>query len=53
MAISREPIERTIRLGTLTRVLQRAEVLEGNEKIVDLEFDEQIDLVTLYLVKEG
>ena len=45
--------EQTIRLGILTRVLQRAEYIEENERIVDLELDEQTNQVILYLEAEG
>jgi len=45
--------EITIRVGQLTGVLQRAEFIEENERIVSLEFDEQINLIKLFLeVKE-
>lgn len=45
-------VERPIRLGTLQRILLRAEVLEENEIITDLELDKQINTVILYIEKE-
>ena len=41
-----------MRLGILTRVLARAEYIDEDEEIVALEFDEQTNIVTLYLQAE-
>ena len=46
-------VERTIRLGVLRGILQRAEILEENEKLVGLEFDEQVNLITLIIEEEN
>ena len=44
--------ETIIRIGILTRMLQRAECIEENEKIIDLELDKQTNLITLYIEVE-
>ena len=41
--------EITLRIGVLTLVLQRANYIEESEKIVNLEFDEQTNLISLFL----
>ena len=41
--------EITLRIGVLTLVLQRVNCIEENEKIVNLEFDEQTNLISLFL----
>ena len=41
--------EITLRIGLLSRILQLGEYIEGNEKVVDLKFDSQVNQVTLYL----
>jgi len=38
-----------LRLGVITRVLQRAEYIEENEEVVGIELDEQINHVNLIL----
>lgn len=43
--------EITIRLGILTRVLQRAGCVEENDRIISLEIDEQTNVVTLYVAE--
>ena len=43
--------EQTIRLGTMNRILQRAEIIEEDEQLVDIEFDVQVNLFTLYTEK--
>ena len=47
--------EIVLRLGVLTRVLQRAECIEPDETIVDIKLDTQINQVILILAskKEG
>jgi len=44
--------EEAVRLGVLTRILQRAECIEEDERIVDLELDLDLNLVTLYLQRK-
>ncbi len=41
--------EITLRIGVLTLVPQRVNCIEENEKIVNLEFDEQTNLISLFL----
>jgi len=41
--------ETTLRIGVLTRVLQRAEYIDEDEKIISLEFDEGTNIITLNL----
>ena len=44
--------EQTLRIGRLTGVLRRANYIEENEEIINLEFDEQTNLITLFLKAE-
>ena len=39
--------EVTLRLGVLTRILQRAELIEENERVTEMEIDHQVNQVTL------